>query len=93
MNNEEAQQQPTSAADVRCSAMVRRFDDLLTAATDMEFQRRLASAGVADPRGYIWNDGDPLYRGNPISGRVTAAECRAILKMRTEEETHALLSA
>lgn len=50
-------------------------DDTLT----IYFRHCLASEYVnTSPDSYEWYNGEPLYRGDPLEGRATEAEQRAI---------------
>lgn len=46
------------------------------------FRQRLKKHGVSGESRYEWVNGEALYRGEPISGRATESEAKAILEMQ-----------
>jgi hypothetical protein len=46
------------------------------------FRSILKKNGIGGIEKYDWNNGDPLYMGDPITGRANRSERKAIEKMR-----------
>lgn len=43
-----------------------------------QFRECLKMVGIAEPKSYEWLDGEAWYRGEPIQGRATESEQKAI---------------
>lgn len=48
------------------------------------FRTMLGAEGVMDAASYCWHNGEPLYRGDPITGRLNEPELRAVKAMVRE---------
>jgi hypothetical protein len=57
--------------------------DNVSAETQL-FRQFLTEQKVGGASSYEWHDGEPLYRGDPIAGRISPEEFAAVKRMLIE---------